>query len=294
MRFFHWHAIVFDSMVLFFPWIDFHAEYVFIQYYGIASLKPKLAFSTQNSSEKPKLAYSSSNAAAMSDNMRRFADGLRGQNSRLEVFHMVLDGSAWDVWGFNLKHYDDFYWAWKPNILEKAMITEGRIRLFEAEDTFLDDMLHNIRAAPIRETPRGPNVAAAYVYKQGKKIDREILFGLIPSPSSEESVKQIVKEILNHFDNPKVCRAYGVALENSINSANMIADAGESGGLWEKLQAAGRNMTYKRLGSLNEVFLDVKIEEIIRQMYHLTGGEGPSMWPSKLNNLAFGIKEEPA
>ena len=68
-----------------------------------------------------------------------------------------------------LKHYDDFYWAWKPNILEKAMITEGRIRLFEAEDTFLDNMLHNIRAAPIRETPRGPNVAAAYVYKQGKK-----------------------------------------------------------------------------------------------------------------------------
>lgn len=256
-----------------------------------ADRKPKISFGTKN--EKPKLSFTSNNGSAMSDNMRRFAEGLRGQNTKLEIFHMVLEGSAWDVWGFNLKHNDDFYWAWKPNILEKAIITEQTFRVFEEENTTMDELLQNIRAAPMRESPRGPNVAAAYVYKQGKKIDREILFGILPSPSTEESVKLAATEILKHFENPKIRQAYACALETTINSANMVADVGEAGSLWEKLSAAGRNIVYKQLGSLNEIFLDVKIEEIIRVSYGLTGGEGPSMWNSKLNKLAFGIKEEP-
>jgi hypothetical protein len=239
-------------------------------------------------SKKPSLSFSSSNGPAMSDNMRRFADGMRGCNSKLEIYHMVLVGAAWDVWGFNFKHYDDYYWSWKPNVLEKAIIAERGFPLFDDEGTTMDDILHNIRAAAVRETPCGENIAAAYVYKQGKRIDREMLFGLLPSPSSEEIVKNITMDVFNHFTNPKIQSAYGVALENTINSTNMVADVKVNGPLWEKLKAAAKNISFKKLSSLNEVFLDVKIEEIIRLSYGMTGGEAPSMWGEDIVKLAFG------
>ena len=48
---------------------------------------------------------------------------------------MVLTGASWDVWGFNFKQYDDYYWSWKPNVLEKAILAERRLPLFDDQGT---------------------------------------------------------------------------------------------------------------------------------------------------------------
>ena len=81
---------------------------------------------------------------------------------------MVLTGASWDVWGFNFKQYDDYYWSWKPNVLEKAILAERRLPLFEDQGTTMDAMLQNLRAAPICEVPHGADTPASFSFKNGK------------------------------------------------------------------------------------------------------------------------------
>jgi hypothetical protein len=239
--------------------------------------KPTLSFSTENPSE------------GISNSLKRFEEGLRSSNSKLEVFHMVLTGASWDVWGFNFKQYDDYYWSWKPNVLEKAILAERRLPLFDDQGTTMDAMLQNLRAAPIREVPRGADTPATFSFKNGKKIDREILFALLPHPSTEESVKAAVKDVFKQFENPQIRKAYHLSMQNTVRSTNMISDVQANGPLWDKLKAAADNMVYTKLYSLNEIFLDIKIEEIIRVCFGMTGGESPSMWGSSVAKLAFGV-----
>ena len=78
-------------------------------------------------------------------------------------------------------------------------------------------------------------------------------------------------------------------MQNTVPSEKMIEDASEKGPLWDKLQAAANHMTYTRLNSLDQIFLDVKIEEIIRLSYGFTGGKAPSMWGRDILMLAFGV-----
>jgi hypothetical protein len=249
-----------------------------------------LSLASGKPSEKPKLGFASaSSEAPMSGSLKRYAEGLKTSNSKIEVFHMVLEGSQWDVWAFNFKHLESFYWAWKPQILEKAILAELTFRVFESEGTTMDDMLHNMRAASLREVPCGADVAATFSYKNGTKINREILFCLIQSPSSEENVRAAVKDVFKQFENTQIRQAYALALESTIRSPNMIADVSEKGSLWEKLKNGVSNMVYKRLDSLNQIFLDAKIEEIIRTCYGFTGGEAPSMWGAQVMKLAFGV-----
>ena len=62
----------------------------------------------------------------------------------------------------------------------------------------------------------------------------------------------------------------------------------EGGQLWEKLAAASNNMTYTKHKSLNQVFCDHTIEEIIQLTFGYSGGDSPSMWDQRHYKLAFG------
>ena len=133
-----------------------------------------------------------------------------------------------------------------------------------------------------------------FLFKNGKKIDREILFCLIASPSSEVEVRAAAKDVFNKFENVQIRQAYSLAMQSTIRNPGMIEDVADNGSLWEKLKASGTNMTYNKLDSLNQIFLDVKIEEIIRICYGFTGGEAPSMRGADILMLAFGVcKKEP-
>jgi hypothetical protein len=98
-----------------------------------------------SSAKRPKLGFSSQAASPEGDaNIRRYKAALANSNSKLEIYHMVMIGGKYDVWGLALKDNNNDYWSWKPTVLEKAIITESTNRLFEAEGTTLDDMLFNV------------------------------------------------------------------------------------------------------------------------------------------------------
>lgn len=245
--------------------------------------------------KRPKLGFSSGSDKSMTANelhMKRFEEALRNSSSKLDVFHKNLDGSNWDVWGFALKENNDYYWSWKPNVLEKAIVTEQVHRLFEKEETTMDEMLSSVRAALVRETPGGPNIASAFTLKNGKKMDRMILFGLLPSPTCEMSVKEIAATFCNQCKNPKIRLAYAIAMDSTMKADSIKKDVGENGQLWEKLASASNNIVYRQLGHLSEVFCDHTIEEIIRLTYGYSGGDSPSMWDRRVFKLAYGEARE--
>jgi hypothetical protein len=243
--------------------------------------------------KRPKLGFSTDkNVVAMDATMKRYQDALRNSNSKLEVWHLVCDGANFDVWGLSLKENDDYYWSWKPSVLEKAIVSEQANRLFEKEDTTMDEMLSYVRAANIRETPGGPSIPSSFTLKNGKKMDRMMLFGLINSPCSEGDVKAHAVKFCNQCKNVKIQMAYRCAMENTMKADSIKKDCTEGGPLWEKLGSAANNIVYKRIANLAEILCDHTIEEIITLTYGYSGNESPSMWDRRVFKLAFGETKE--
>jgi hypothetical protein len=240
--------------------------------------------------KRPKLGFASTNerAATMDATMKRYQEALKNSNSKLDVWHLKLEGASFDAWGFSLKENDDFYWSWKPLVLEKAIMKEQEVRLFEKEGTTMDEMLFYVRAANIRETPCGPNIPSAFTLKSGKKMDRMLLFGLIPSPSTEADVKATMTQFAQQCKNSKIQLAYGIAMENIMKAESIKKDVQEGGPLWEKMASAANNIVYTKLDCLSQVLCDHTIDEIIRLCYGYGGGISPSMWERKVFKLAFG------
>jgi hypothetical protein len=242
-----------------------------------------------SSAKRPKLGFSSQAASPEGDaNIRRYKAALADSNSKLEIYHMVMIGGKYDVWGLALKDNNNDYWSWKPTVLEKAIITESTNRLFEAEGTTLDDMLFNVRASHLRETPVGPNVHATISLKGGRKMDKMILFGLIDSPTDEEQVKNRAVEFIRHFQNPRVQLAYSHAMESVMKHQGIMLEAKPSGPVYTKLASTGMNIAYNELGCLAEIFCDETINEIIMANYGFVGSQSSSMWPRKVYVLAYG------
>jgi hypothetical protein len=240
--------------------------------------------------KRPKLGFASENqgVSSMDESMKKYQEAMKNCNTKLDAWHLYLPGSEFDVWGFSLKENDDFYWSWKPMILEKAIMKEQEVRLFEKEDTTMDEMLGYVRAANLRATPCGPNISSSFTLKSGKKMEVFILFGLIASPSSESSVKEAMLKFAQQCKNPKIQKAYALTLDQTMKAESIKKDVQEGGPLWEKLISGSGNIVYKRLKCLSHVLCDNKIEEIIRLCYGYGGGLSPSMWDRTVFNLAFG------
>lgn len=244
--------------------------------------------------KRPNLGFSGGKEAGttMDDSMKRYKEALRNSNTKMDVWHLELSGSNFDVWGFSLKENDDYYWSWKPAVLEKAIMKEQEARLFEKEGITMDEMLGYVRAAHVREKPCGPNIVSSFTLKSGKKMDRMVLFGLIPSPSTEADVKSTLVQFVEQCKNPKIRFSYAMAMESTMKADNIKKDVQEGGPLWEKLISGCGNIVYRRLNCLSEVMCDHSIEEIIRLCFGYGGGLSPSMWDRRVYKLAFGEGDE--
>lgn len=239
--------------------------------------------------KRPKLGFATEKSSTVNDDqLRRFEEALKNSNTKLDVFHLVLEGSNFDVWGFSLMENEDHYWSWKPMVLEKAIITEMSMPIFEKEGMSMDEMLCHVRAANIRDVPGGPNVVSSFTLKSGKKMDKMILYGLVPSPSSELTVKETAAKFCAQMKNSRVQAAYRMAMESTMKADSIKKDVGDGGPLWEKLASAANNVRYHNIESLNQVLCDHTIEEIIRLTYGYSGGESPSMWDRRVFKLAYG------
>ena len=201
---------------------------------------------------------------------------------------MELPGSNFDVWGFSLKENDDHYWSWKPHVLDKAIKMELENPIFEKKGTSMDEMLCHVRAANIREVPRGPNVGLTLTLKSGKKMDKMVLFGLVPSPANELRIRETALRFCSQFKNRRIQSAYSMAMDTLMKADSIKKDVSEGGHLWEKLASATNNIKYSKIVLLNEIFCDHTIEEIIQLNYGYSGGDSPSMWDRRHYNLAFG------
>ena len=244
-------------------------------------------------SKRPKLGFSSEKSTPeKSESLKRYEEALKNSSTKLLVWHLKLDGANFDVWGFSLKENDRDYWSWKPAVLEKAIMAEQSHRLFDEENTTMDEMLLFVRAANQREVPCGPNVPATINLKSGKKMDLMILFGLIPSPSSEIDVKNAMTHFCAQFKNTKIQMAYRIAMENTMKADSIKQDVAENGKLWEKLASAANNIHYNKIDQLSQVLCDKTIEEIIQLTYGYGGGVSPSMWDRKIFKLAFGDQKD--
>ena len=238
------------------------------------------------------LSFSSDKTTSLnSSNMKKFVDALQNSNTKLEVFHMVLTPEAsYDIWGFSLKDNDKYYWSWKPGVLERIIDTDRTTRFFD--QISLNEMLFNVRAASVRETPCGPNVSSGKTYGNGQKFDNQVLFGLLPHDSSESDVRQLAIKFCEHFRNIDLRGAYSSCLDCTMKNNDLKKDAKENGFLWAKLDSASKNIVYQRLVSMNQICLDHKIEEIIRYINNFPGGESNSMWPRNVRMMAFGMSME--
>jgi hypothetical protein len=240
--------------------------------------------------KRPRLAFSSEQASTSSDpGMQNLEKALRASTApSVEVFHLVLPGSAFDVWCFTVKDNVKDLWTWKPVCLEKAIIAEAANPLFASNNTTMDEMLLFTRAATIRETPRGPNVPSQLSYSKGRKLDRMLMWGLCDSPSDEDSVKKLVISFFNNFGNEKIQLAYYLAMQNTLRSDTIISETKPNTTLYNKLKEAVENIKYKPIGCLSEMFLDETIINIISNTYNYGGGVSPSMWDKDVFKIAFG------
>ena len=243
--------------------------------------------------KRPKLTFSSGKdkTSAMDADMKKFNDSMANRGTRLDVWHLVLTGSPFDAWGFSLKDDENYYWSWKPIVLEKAILNEQENPLFQSEGKTMDEMLYYVRAATLRASPGGPNLPSSFTLKTGKQMERTILFGLAQSPTTEESIRSTMMGFTNQCKNRKVQMAYQIAMENTMKADSIKKDVQQGGPLWEKLAAATNNIVYTKLQSLSQVLMDDKIMEIICLTYQYTGGDSPSMWPAHVFKLAFGDKQ---
>jgi hypothetical protein len=249
----------------------------------------KVTISGAAPSKRPKLAFASDKVVSGGDvHAKRFEDAMRNSNSKLDTFHMVLPGSEFDVWGFSLMENEDYYWSWKPPVLEKAIMAEQVNRLFEKEDTNMDEMLGYVRSAILRETPGGVNIGSSFTLKSGEKMDRCITWGLIPSPSGEAEVKEAMLKFCTQCKNVKIQMAYRVSMHLTMKAESIKKDVEEGGQLWQKLASAANNVVYRKINNLAMVLLDHTIEEIIGHTFGYSGGESPSMWDRRVYILAFG------
>ena len=71
-------------------------------------------------SKRLKLALAGGGAAvsagtANDPEMARFKEAMFSSNTHMVVFHVFMEGSVHDVWGFTIKYNDNDYWSWKPN-----------------------------------------------------------------------------------------------------------------------------------------------------------------------------------
>ena len=242
--------------------------------------------------KRPKLGGLSAASASTHDaNLAKYKEAFSSSNTRMEVFHMVMTGASYDVWGFSLRENDHDYWAWKPFVLDKAIAQEATARLFASEGTTMDELLFSVSAANLRATPRGPNVASTFPIKGGRTMNHQILFGFLPSPSSEESVRTIGLEFANQCAEPRIRGAYAVAMENVMKNQAIIKDCDPvSGTLWKKMSSGGKNIVYRRLVCLSEVVCDDTIEQVMQTLYskECIGGESSSLWHPNIRELAFG------
>ena len=244
-------------------------------------------------SKRPKLALAGGGAAvsagtANDPEMARFKEAMFSSNTHMVVFHVTMEGSVHDVWGFTIKDNDNDYWSWKPNAVEKAIVLEGKYKLFSKQCTMLDELLFNV--ANLRTTPQGPNIAATFQIKGGKSMNKMVSFGFIESPSSEATVRALALEFVKQFEDVRVRTAYTTAMGTIMKSAAIIKDCDPTDGfLWKKLNSAGKNIVYEPLVCLADVFCDNTIENIMQTLYaEVVAGESPSMWWPILREMAFG------
>jgi hypothetical protein len=170
------------------------------------------------------------------ESMKRFEDAMKHGNTKLELWHLELQGADFDVWGFNLKDGAVDYWSWKPSLVEKAIDAEQTTPLFSEEGTDMDTMLGYVRAGPIRETPCGANVISAITLKSGARMERMTLVSLTPSPNTENSIKLAAKHLVDQFKNIKIQEAYFVTITTNMRAKIIIDDCQPgSGPLWGKL-----------------------------------------------------------
>ena len=264
---------------------------------SIASPK-RAAISTPTLSsvaKAPKLGSSFSRSSILnSDKMEKFSQKVKASNSQLEVFHLKLDTATHDIWGFTYKENNKLYWSWKPNVIEKMIEVEKELGFFADEGTSLEVMLSDVKAALIRATPRGPNIAQEIkINTKGTTLKSYLILGFIPTTDDEETVKAFALDFFSHFKNEDVQGLYYKAMESSMNASNIINDClPVKGELWSKLANATEKMTYRKLHCLSELLMDETIHEIMEVTYGFAKDKGSSFWSGWVKKLAFGEEAE--
>jgi hypothetical protein len=243
---------------------------------------PRMPFG--NSSSIPS---SNVQGAAGGDAMQAYQDAMKGSSTQIVVCRWNFERKAVCVFCFFFFDNGKDYWAHKPEVWEMASEGELKNRIFEADNTSLDEMMNGARAAPVRQTPNGLNIISTTALKNGKTIDRYVLVGFAPSESSDDDVMGLVKKFIGHCQDSRVRAAYKYALEARMRAESIKKDVTDKGPYWTKLACAANNMSIKTMNHLSETFMDNTIETIMTGMYEV-GGQSHSMWPPELRAIAYG------
>jgi hypothetical protein len=241
----------------------------------------------------PKIAYSSSSSTTPKndDADNKFFTALKAATTQIEVFHLEMDASDFDVWGFTYKEKEKYYWSWKPQLVQSLMITEKEVPQFQDQGMTLEEMLLETHSCKVRANSRGSNIAARTAPGKGTStgIDCTMIFGFIPSTDNEKTVLGFASKFLSAFQNEQLQTLYWGGMKATMNHAGIIQEAFPgTGKLWENLLKAADKMKYRKLHSLNEIFMDDTIQIIINSTYKYPEGSGSSSWANWVRKLAFG------
>jgi hypothetical protein len=235
-----------------------------------------------------------------SQKLDAFRNAMRASAVGLDVLRWNFPHCTSSVFAWRMMENNNDYWSHKPNIWEKVSLTELGNPIFDKEEHLsVFEMLNAAQSANMRCTPYGPDNKAVITLKRGGTLDRNILYGTLPSAKTDEEVVEQVTKFISFTKDPRVREVYKMAIDDAMKAVSIKNDVSLNGPYWQKMAAAANNVTFRQMDHLNEVFMDSTIEDLIGHIYGL-GPQTMSMWTPSIREVAFGrsygnpdVKEEP-
>jgi hypothetical protein len=227
--------------------------------------------------------------AASSAKMNAFAQAAIGSGASIDVMRWRLPGCQWDIYAYQLLESKEQYWSHKPQMWMLAMETEQISPIFPNPATMnLRDIMNRCNAAGIRAVPCGDDKIRQFTTKSnGKVVNQYVLYGLVKATRNNGEIAKLIKQFVDHCKNPVIREAYFHTITGKMPSSSIKNDCNPKGKYWIKLASGANNIKVREMQSLDQVFLDHDIHQMINLAY-ATKGASSQNWSAEIRSIAFG------
>jgi hypothetical protein len=241
--------------------------------------------------KSPPLPISATPVVSMSSGNRN--DNLQlkiAARSSSAIIYRFISGGAFDVITFDVTSTDsgESIWTHSTSAWEDCF-------LLDTTDTISvslqkgNDFLHLFRKVQHRGTEGGENAVKTHTTKNGKIIQKWILYRLIDNEMTDDDIKQSLLQWVDFVEEPKVREMYhAYATERNAHSAFAQSINKSNGGYWNTLKACATYAKITQKSFLSQVFMDKDIFNIVNQIDNTENVE-ENTWSDELKLFARGV-----